>query len=120
MAKKKRLSPNKLAEIKSNFAGLKSIPDYAPAKAEYRVAEIQPIEDAIDELTEQESQILAQLGAVRDQLADRGYEFTQKIKGAAQQIIGQFGDDSPEIQKLGRKRSSERAAPRPRQNKPNP
>ncbi len=109
MAKKARLSPNQLAEVKASFEGLKSIGNYAPVKAEFRISEIEPVEAAIDDLTAQEAQLLAQLGGVRDQLADRGTEFSQKMKGAAQQVIAQFGDDSAEIQKLGRKRTSERA-----------
>lgn len=114
MPKKKRLSPNKLAETQASFAGLKTISDYAPVKVEYKVGSIQPIEDAIAALTEQESQLLVQLGEVRDQLADKGTEFLQSLKGAAQQVIAQFGDDSPEIQKLGRKRASERATRQPK------
>lgn len=110
MAKKTRLSPNKLAEVKASFAGLKSITNYVPVKSEFKVSEIEPVEAAIDDLTAQEAQLLAQLGDVRDRLADKGTEFTQKMKGAGQQVIAQFGDDSAEIQMLGRKRTSERAA----------
>ena len=119
MAKKTRLSPNKLAEIKSSFAGLKTIADYKPVKTEFEVSAVQPVETAIDDLTLQEAQILAQLGDVRDQLADKGFEFTQKMKGAAQQVTAQYGDDSAEIQKLGRKRTSEKATRKPNAAKPN-
>ena len=114
MAEKRRLSPNKLAELKASFAGLKSIAGYAPVKTEYSVASIQPVETAIDNLTTQEAQLAAQLADVRDQLADKGAQFTEKMKGAGQQVIGQFGDDSAELQALGRKRSSERKPPKPR------
>lgn len=113
MAKKKRLSPNKLAELKSDFAGLKQIQGYAPIKDEFKVGEIQPIETALDNLLVQEAQTVAQLDAIRDQIADKGDLFVQKMKGAAQQVTAQFGDDSPEIQSLGRKRASERATGRP-------
>ncbi len=114
MARKIRLSPNKLAEIKGSFAGLKTIPDYKPVKAEFEVSLIQAVETTVDELTLQEAQLSAQLNDVRDRLADKGKEFTQKMKGAAQQVIAQYGDDSPEIQKLGRVRSSERATRKPK------
>ena len=109
MAKNTRLTPNKLAEVKASFEGLKSIGNYTPVKAEFKVLEIEMVAAAIDDLTAQEAQLLAQLGDIRDQLADKGTQFTQKMKGAAQQVIAQFGDDSAEIQKLGRKRTSERA-----------
>ena len=109
---KKRLSPNQLAEIKSNFAGLKQIQGYAPVKDDYKVTAIQPIETALDNLLVQEAQLDAQLSNVRDQIAEKGSEFVRKISGAAQQVIAQFGDDSAEIQALGRKRKSDRAPSR--------
>ncbi len=114
MARKTRLSPNKLAEVKSSFAGLKTIGDYKSVKPEFEVSLIQAVETAVDDLTLQEAQLSAQLDDVRDQLADKGKEFTQKMKGAAQQVIAQYGDDSAEIQKLGRKRTSERATRKPK------
>jgi len=114
MAKNSRLSPNKLADVKASFAGLKTIGGYEPVKKEYEVAAIQPVEAAIDALTEQEAQLLVQLGDVRDELASKGTEFAQKMKGAAQQVIAQFGDDSQQIQSLGRIRSSERSTRKPK------
>lgn len=114
MARNKRLSPNQLAQVKSEFAGLKTVAGYAPVNAEYKVNEIEPIETAIDELTGQEAQLLVQLADVRDQLAEKGTAFVQKMKGAAQQVTAQFGDDSAEIQALGRVRSSERGTRKPK------
>ncbi len=114
MAGKKKLSPNKLAEVKNSFAGLKAIGDYKPVKAEFEVKLTQAVETAVDDLTLQEVQLAAQLSDVRDRLADKGAEFTQKMKGAAQQVIAQYGDDSAEIQMLGRVRSSERATRKPK------
>lgn len=114
MARNKRLSPNKLAEAKASLAGLKTITSYKSVKPEFDIAQIEPVEAEIDALTAQESTLLVQLGDVRDQLAEKGTLFTQKLKGAAQQVIAQFGDDSPEIQSVGRKRTSERATPKPK------
>lgn len=118
MAKKVRLSPNQLAKLKADFAGLRGIGDYAPQKSEFAVTAIQPIEDEIDQLLGQEAQMLADLDALRDKIAEKGTAFSQKMKGAAQQIIGQYGDDSPEIQAVGRKRSSERAPRKPKKPAP--
>ena len=108
MPRKKRLSPNQLADLKSDFAGLKSITDYTPIKKEFEVAQIQPIEDALDALLVEEAQIKVQLDNVRDRIADKGNELVQKMNGAAQQIIAQYGDDSSELQAIGRKRKSDR------------
>lgn len=120
MAKNKRLSAKQLAEQKRDFAGLKSIPNYSPVKAEFEVAAIETVETDLDKLLEKEAQILVQLGDVRDQIAAKGTEFVQKMNGAAQQVTAQFGDDSPELQAIGRIRKSERATRRPKakNNKP--
>jgi ribosomal 50S subunit-associated protein YjgA (DUF615 family) len=98
--------------LKRDFAGLKSIADYAPIKKEFEVVQIQPIEDALDTLLTEEAQLEAQLAALRDRIADKGYDLVQKMNGAAQQIIAQYGDDSPELQAIGRKRKSDRAVGR--------
>lgn len=112
MARRKRLSPNQLAELKRNFAGLKSITNYAPIKEEYKIAQIQPIEDELDSLLVEEAQMEAQLANLRDRIADKGGELVQKMNGAAQQVIAQFGDDSEELQAIGRVRKSDRATGR--------
>lgn len=112
MAKYKRLSPNQLAKVKSDFAGLKQIQDYSPRQDDYKVSAILPIETALDNLLTQEAQLETQLGAIRDQIAEKGYQFNQKMNGATQQIIAQYGDDSPEIQAVGRIRKSDRSTSR--------
>jgi hypothetical protein len=112
MAKSKRLSPNQLADVKSNFAGLKQIAGYSPINGEFKVSEIEPIETELDNLLLQEAQIDAQLKDVRDRIANKSNEFVQKMNGAAQQVIAQFGDDSGELQAIGRKRKSDRAVGR--------
>lgn len=116
MAKKKRLSPNKLATEKSYFANLKAIPEYHPMRGEYSVASIQTVEDEIGALLEQESQMVANLATLRDSIAEKGTLFVEKMDGAAVQIAAQFGEDSSEYQSLGRKRKSERRTGRNRTN----
>ena len=75
---------------------------------------MEAVETALDGFTAEESQLLVRLGDVRDAIADKGTELLQKLKGAGQQVIAQFGDDSPEIQALGRIRTSERATRKPK------
>lgn len=113
MAKKTRLSPNKLAKEKESFANLKAITGYSPARAEYEVAVIQPIVDAGDSLRVLEAQKKAELADIRDQIAAKDSEFVEKNDGAALQVAAQYGEDSPEYQSLGRKRKSERRTRRP-------
>ena len=108
MAKNQRLSPNALAELKGEFTNLKNMADYAPFKDEHKVAAIQTVETALDSLIIEEAQAIAKLAALRDSIAESGTEFAQKMKGARQQVIAQFGEDSAEVQALGLKRASDR------------
>lgn len=108
MAKNKRLSPNELAKEKGYFANLKKIQDYAPHRAEYKVEAIEPVEGECDNLRELEAQKVAELKAVRDQIAAADTRLVEKNDGAAVQVASQFGEDSAEYQSLGRTRKSER------------
>jgi hypothetical protein len=65
-------------------------------------------------LLEQEAQLMVQVEDVRDQIADKGKELAKKMVGVGQQVVAQFGDDSPEVQAIGRIRSSERAGRKPK------
>jgi hypothetical protein len=108
MAKTKRLSPNKLAELKSEFTNLKSITAYKPFKDEYKTSAIDPVISNLDNLLGEEARTIAALADLRDRIAAAGTELEAKMKGARQQAIAQFGEDSSEIQSLGLKRTSER------------
>lgn len=109
MAKNTRLSPNKYAKEKAQFAALKKITDYEPRKEEYAVAAIEPVINGIDSKLEREAQILAELAALRDEIAADCTILVEKNDGAALQVAAQYGDDSTEWQSLGRTRKSERA-----------
>lgn len=111
MPQKKRLSPNQKAELKGDFAGLKSITSYKPSKDEFKTSDIEAIDTRLDNLDEQISQAEAQLADLRNQAADTGAEYVKKMKGARQQIVAQFGDDSPEYEAVGGIRTSNRKSP---------
>lgn len=108
MSKKRRLSPNKLAEERANFENLKVIPDYRSQKPEYEVAAIQAVETELDDAIAKEARLVAELAETRDIVAEKGTEFAEKMDGAATQVAAQFGEDSPQYQSVGRKRKSER------------
>jgi len=114
MAKKKRLSPNQLAEEKGYFTNLKNITGYRSLKPEYEVAAIRADVDALDAALSEETQLIARLAQVRDIIPEKGTTFVEKNDGAVIQVAAQFGEDSPEYQSLGRKRKSERGAVRRR------
>ena len=111
MAQKKRLTPNQKAELKGDLAGLKTVSGYKSAKAEFNLAEVVTVDEQLDGVDEQISQAEAQLADLRNQAADLGASYTQKVKGMRQQIVAQFGDDSPEYETVGVKRTSNRKTP---------
>lgn len=114
MAKKKRLSPNQKAELKNDLAGLKAITTYNPTKDEFKTAVIETVDNELETLDDEIAQAEAHLADLRNQAADKGKEYIKKMKGARQQIIAQFGDDSPEYEAVGGTRTSNRKLPRPR------
>lgn len=108
MARNRRLSPNKLALEKGYFANLKAIAGYAPLRAEFKVAEIQPFADECDSLRVLETQKQAELDDIKDRIAASDTTFVARLDGSAVQVGAQFGEDSTEYQSIGRTRKSER------------
>ena len=108
MPKKRRLSPNALAKLKDDFAGLRGITDYRSSKADFEVPAIQAVDTAYDSLLDEEAQTEAHLADIRNQIADKGTEYTLKMKGSRQQVVAQYGDDSPEYETVGGTRTSNR------------
>lgn len=109
MAKKKRLSPNEIAQEKRNFENLKNIEGYRSQKPEYEVAAIQVVENALDEALSEEAVLLTRLDEVRDVIAEKSNSLAEKNDGSVIQVAAQFGEDSFQFQSLGRKRKSERS-----------
>lgn len=120
MAQKKRLSPNQKAELKADLAGLKTITGYRPVKDEFKTEAVIAVDEQLDSVDEQISQAEAHIADLRNQSADLGALYVKKSKGVRQQIIGQYGDDSPEYEAVGGKRTSNRATPRRRGTNGNP
>ncbi|MBS1797125.1 MAG: hypothetical protein JSS81_25080 [Acidobacteria bacterium] len=119
MAKNKRLTPNQLAEERGYFNNLKNIPGYRSQKPEFEVAAIQTVVDRLDAALVEETHLVARLDEVRDIIAEAGTQLVAKNDGAVVQVSAQFGDDSPQIQSLGRKRKSEYLTGRPKKKTPN-
>lgn len=110
MPQKKRLSPNQKAELKGDLAGLKGISGYSPTRDEFKTAVIEAVETELDGLDEQIDALEAQLTELKNRSADKGELFKAKIKGARQQVVAQFGDDSPEYEATGGTRLSNRSS----------
>jgi len=119
MAKNRRLTPNEYAREKAQVAALKEINGYDSRKEEYTVAAIEPVVNRIDSKLEREAQLVAELAALRDEIAADCTTLCEKNDGAALQVAAQYGEDSTEVQSLGRTRKSERATGLTRKGKTN-
>ena len=108
MPRKKRLSPNQKAELKNDWAGLKTITTYAPAQVEFKTNEVEAVDTQLDNMDDQISQAEAHLADLRNQAADIGVTYVKKLKGVRQQVVAQYGDDSPEYEAVGGTRTSNR------------
>ena len=108
----KRIKPAMIEADESSFAALQSMAGYAPANQSYTLAAITSAHAALQGAWTAETQAEAALAAARDNAVAREWEFHNLILGAQDQVTAQFGRDSNEVQALGRKKASERKAPR--------
>ena len=108
MAKKKRLSPNQKAELKRHLAGLKTITNYAPVNTEFTLARAETIDEQLDAKDGEIDIHDARGDELRGESADIGQDYSKFMKGVRQQIVAQFGDDSPEYEAVGGVRVSNR------------
>lgn len=108
----KRLRPAQVAEDESSFAALQAITGYAPANQAYALAAITDAHRALQSARAAEVQAEAAHAGARDAAVASEWEFHNLMLGAKDQVTAQFGRDSNEVQAVGRKKSSERRAPR--------
>jgi len=108
MARRRRLSPNEKAELKRNLAGLKTITNYAPTNPEFAAAAVEAVDEQLDAKDEEIDQVEAQMDELRGESADIGDTFNKKMIGVRQQVVAQFGNDSPEYEAVGGIRVSNR------------
>jgi hypothetical protein len=103
----RRLRPVDLAKDEASFNALQMITGYAPNNPAYS---LQAITQAFADLRAKqalEDQAVAALATARDQAVDQEWLVHNLMLGSKDQIRGQFGKDSPQVQEIGLKRSSE-------------
>lgn len=110
----KRISPSILKDDQDALAALKAMEDYTPATKEFTLAKIQAAGDAMAAAKEAEAQKYAEADAARDDATAAEGAFHKAILGAKNQVQAQYGDDSNEIQAMGRTKKSEIARPGPK------
>lgn len=110
----KRLPPGTIADDEASFNALKKVTGYAPSNADYAVTAITQAYDDMQKAQADEDQAAAALKTARDLAAGQEWAFHNLILGAKDQVRGQFGKDSTEVQAIGLKRKSEYKSPGPR------
>jgi hypothetical protein len=114
----KRLPPGTIADDEAAFNALQKVDGYTPSNASYAVAAITQAREDMKASQAAEDQAAADLKTARDVAASKEWAFHNLMLGAKDQVRGQFGKDSVEVQAIGLKRKSEYKSPGPRRKAP--
>lgn len=114
----KRLPPGTIADDEAAFNALKKVDGYSPSNESYAVTAISQARDEKNAARAAEDQAAAALKTARDVAASKEWAFHNLMLGAKDQVRGQFGKDSVEVQAIGLKRKSEYKSPGPRRKAP--
>jgi hypothetical protein len=106
-----RIRPSLLQEDRDAFSALKSLVGYSPSNTAYTINEIQTAQDDLLSKRDAEAQAQAVFDGARDDAVAAEWAFHNKMLGAKDQVIAQFGADSNELQALGLKKKSEYKSP---------
>jgi hypothetical protein len=111
----RRLSPAVIQADKESLSALKTITGYSPANPEVVVSALDGIEQEMTIAQDAEAQAVAALSAARDVAAAAEWKYHNRIINMRDAVSGQYGRNSNEVQKVGRKKTSEFS---PRRRKP--
>lgn len=106
-----RISPALLAQDRQVYAAVKGNNKYAPANNAYTQAELDAAHDELEQAEHAAVQAEAAAAAARDQLVAKQWSFHNKMIGAKDQVVAQFGRDSDEAQGVGLKKTTEYKRP---------
>ncbi len=105
------LAPAILAEDVNAFSSLKGIGSYDPANADFSLGNLQTAYDRMINLQITFAQKEADYKAARDEKVLAEWDFHEKMLGAKDQVVAQYGSSSNEVQALGLKKKSEYKKP---------
>jgi hypothetical protein len=108
----KRVKPQTLVEDEDSLSALKTITDYAPVNQAYTTEALEALKSKMDAAREKEAQAEAAAAAARDEAVAAEWGLHNGILSMRDQVVAQFGRNSNQAQKVGRKKPSEYRAPR--------
>lgn len=106
--KTKRLKPAVLQADADTLTNLEEVVGYKPANAKYSLANAQAAAAVQVETAAVELKAVAALKTARDNAVAAEQAFHAMALGVRDQVVAQFGQDSNEVQSIGRKKKSER------------
>jgi hypothetical protein len=108
----KRLRPAVLATDRDSLTALANITNYAPANPAYTVPALNTLQSEMLSTQAIETQAAAAAETARDNANAKEWAFHEAIVAMKDQVVAQFGRDSDQAQTVGRKKESERKAPK--------
>ena len=110
----RRLSRATLAEDETALNALKTLTGYTPANTTYTVAAMEQAQTAMRAAQASEDQAAAALATLRDTATAAEWAYHNLVLGAKDQVRALYGKDSPQVQEIGLKRTSEYRSRRPK------
>jgi hypothetical protein len=110
--KTRRLKPATLVTDRESVTALANVPNYAPANPAFSVAALNALQTELLAAQATETQAAAAAAVARDNATAKEWAFHEAVIGMRDQVVAQFGRDSDQAQTVGRKKESERKAPK--------
>jgi hypothetical protein len=107
----KPIAPSILAADRESLAALADIPAYAPANQAYAKEALTALQTDADSTATASVQADATAKAKRDDAVASAWAFHNAIVGMRDSVGVQFGKDSNEFQRVGRKKTTEYKKP---------
>jgi hypothetical protein len=102
----KRVSPAILREDGSTLEGLQTIPEYSPQRTEASVPFLESAQTEMIRLQKVEMQLKAQHKEALDAARQAEWKFHNGVQEAKTSVVAQFGPNSTQVGKVGRKKKS--------------
>ena len=107
----RRLRPDDLEADRAALIAIQSFRDYQPLNRAYGAQVLIDLGAARDLAQQAEIRALQALAAARDAAAAAEWALHNAVLGARAQVLAQYGDESDELQAMGRKKRSDRKRP---------
>jgi cell division GTPase FtsZ len=108
----KRIAPSVLKEDNLALIGLRTLTDFVPSSPEFSAEGLLALQQEMEEAEDLLVEIVKSAATQRDRVARLQTTYHERLKQSKNQVVGQYGPDSPEVQVIGLKRQSEYRRPR--------